>query len=351
MITNPTPQRALRGHQAARPTARAANSAEHQARLATRLTPRDKWIIRMVFEHRVLTSGQLTTLAFPSPRAARQRLRELYQWSVLDRFQPFRTLGTNPMHYVLGPAGATVLAAEHGLHAADLGYRRDRAFGISHSLRLAHTTGVNDWFTALIAHTHHHRTHTLTAWWSETRCARHFGDLVRPDAYGRYTTNEDEVEFFLEYDTGTENLTRVAAKLPGYAALAAASTITTPVLIWITSPRREAPARRQLTDALTSLDHPHLVPIATTTPSHLDPTTGHPSPADPVWLPLTSPVPGQRVGLHHLPHAWPHLPPPTLNPADPTHPHPASAPTLPPPTPTLPTHRVPAPDTPAGNSV
>ena len=69
MITNPTRQRALRGHRAARPAPRAANSSDHQATLAWRLTPRDRWIIRMLHEHRVLTSNQITALAFPSFRA------------------------------------------------------------------------------------------------------------------------------------------------------------------------------------------------------------------------------------------------------------------------------------------
>lgn len=100
MITNPTRQRALRGHKPTRPTPRVANTAEHQAVLAWRLTPRDKWIARMLWEHKVLTAHQITALAFPSFRSGRMRLRELYLWGVVDRFQPFVTLGTAPMHYV-----------------------------------------------------------------------------------------------------------------------------------------------------------------------------------------------------------------------------------------------------------
>jgi Replication-relaxation/Helicase HerA, central domain len=50
----------------------------------------------------------------------------------------------------------------------------------------------------------------------ETRCTRHFGDHVRPDGYGRWTDNGTTVERFLEYDFGTEDLGRLAAKLTGY---------------------------------------------------------------------------------------------------------------------------------------
>jgi hypothetical protein len=320
MITNPVRQRSLRGHKPARPTPRAANTADHQALLAWRLTPRDRWIIRMIHEHRVLTAHQITALAFPSFRSGRMRLRELFQWGVVDRFQPFVSVGTAPMHYVLAPAGAAVLAAEDGLDVKELGYRHDRAFGVAHSLRLAHTVGVNEWFTALVDHARHldpgeHA--TLDAWWSEARCARHFGDLIKPDAYGRWTGQGQTLEFFLEYDFGTEVLGKLTGKLAGYAALAEATGITTPLLVWLPTSRREATARRLLQRAWHELDDPDSVPVATAAAELLNPTTAHPSPADEVWLPLdthgATPV---RRGLHQLLAAWPHVPPPVTDPDD-----------------------------------
>ncbi|ASO21612.1 hypothetical protein FHR81_003256 [Actinoalloteichus hoggarensis] len=297
MPTVPT-QRSLRGSQPARSRPRIANSTEHQAALAARLTARDRWLLRMLHEHRVLTSQQITDLAFPSGRAARRRLLELFQWSVLDRFQPFTTHGAAPMHYVLAPAGAGVLAAEDGLDVKDLGYRRDRAFGIAYSLHLAHTIGINQWFTSLISHARHDPTTAVTAWWSETRVAAHFGDLVRPDAYGRWQADDRDIEFFLEYDTGTEALAVVTRKLHGYARLAEATGITTPLLIWLPTTRREAGARRALTRARADLDHPHRLPIATATADHDDAT-----PADPIWLPLEATGAGARRALHQLPDA------------------------------------------------
>ncbi|KOX19279.1 hypothetical protein ADK67_33845 [Saccharothrix sp. NRRL B-16348] len=302
----------MRGHKPTRPTPRAANTADHQAALAWRLTPRDRWIIRMVHEHRVLTAHQITTLAFPSFRSGRMRLRELYLWGVVDRFQPYVTVGTAPMHYVLAPAGAAVLASEDGLDVKELGYRHDRAFGVAHSLRLAHTVGVAEWFTALVDHAHHsnpeHHT-ALSAWWSEARCARHFGDLIKPDAYGRWTTHGTEIEFFLEYDFGTEVLAKLTGKLAGYAALAHATGITTPLLVWLPTSRREATTRRLLHRAWHELDDPHTVPVATATAELLNPTAPHPSPADAVWLPLdvTGGATGTRRALHRLLDAWPHL--------------------------------------------
>ncbi|MGO1053255.1 replication-relaxation family protein [Crossiella sp. CA198] len=303
MITNVTPQRKLRGHLPQRPTPRAAATGAHHAQLAARLTPRDRWLARMLFEHRVFTTHQIEQLAFPSTRAANHRLRQLYLWRVLDRFQPFITTGTMPMHYILDTAGATVLAHEDGLAPETLGYRHTTAIGIAHSLRLAHTIGVNGLFTALIAHARHPATRShLTAWWPETRCAAHFGDIVRPDAYGRWQEAGREFEFFLEYDFGTETLTRLTTKLTDYARLAAATAIRTPVLFHFPSHRREATARRALAEATASLVHPALVPIATTTPPAI--ATGRSATAG--WLPLTEPATTpRRLDLIDLADLWP----------------------------------------------
>lgn len=341
MITTTTQQHDMRQHLPGRTTGRAANSVDHQAALATRLTHRDRWILALLHEHRVLTSQQLQDAAFPSGRSARQRLRDLYLWRAVSRFQPFRQVGRAPMHYVLGPAGAGVLAAEYGLEVPDLGYRHDRAMAIAHNQRLAHTVGVGDFFTSLIARARYRpadftRGHSeaVTAWWSEARCARHFGDLVIPDAYGRWHAATTEVEFFLEYDTGTESLTKLSRKLLAYARLAEATGIATPVLIWMPTTRREAGARRALAQIHTGLDHPDTVPVATAAADLLDPRVPHPSPADAVWLPLTStsrrPVP--RCDLAGLPDAWPGLAPPTASTPD-DEPTATAVRRLPPPTP------------------
>lgn len=302
-IDKPLRQHQLRAPAPQRAEARAANSPEHRARLAHRLTTRDLWIAAMLHEHRVLTSDQITALAFPSFRSGRQRLRELYLWAVIDRFRPHATTGSAPMHYTLAPAGADILAAHHGHPAArDIGYHRDTALAIAHSLRLAHTVGVNHWFTTLAAAARRHGHRGVTAWWSEQRCAAHFGDFVRPDAYGRYTTGAGTVEFFLEYDLATESLDKLARKLLDYDQLAVATRITTPVLVWLPSTKREATARRSLATAWHNLADPHRVPVATAAASLLDPDQPHPSPAQAVWLPLDQ---HQRRSLSALADTWP----------------------------------------------
>jgi hypothetical protein len=323
LITTTTRQHQLRQNLPGRTAGRAAGSVEHQAALAARLTARDKWLLALLYEHRVLTSAQIQDAAFPSSRSTRQRLRELYLWRAVSRFQPFRQLGSAPMHYVLGPAGAAVLAAEHGLEVKDLGYRHDRAMAIAHNQRLAHTVGVGDFFTSLIARSRRRDPvrsgEGVTAWWSESRCARHFGDLVIPDAYGRWSSAAGELEFFLEYDTGSESLTKVARKLLAYARLADSTGIATPVLFWLPTSRREAGARSALARIHADLDQTADVPVATAATDLLDSGAACPSPADKIWLPLnarSSKRTSPRYALGELTRAWPNLAPAATSESD-----------------------------------
>ncbi|MEU7140428.1 replication-relaxation family protein [Nocardia sp. NPDC046473] len=306
MITRPTRQAGLR-----------APARVNTARLALCLTERDRWILRMCHEHRVLTTGQLATLAFPSENVARRRLALLYRYGVLDRFRPLRATGSSPAHWVLAPAGATVLAAEAGIEVRELGYRPDRALGIAHSLHLAHTLGVNEWFTALTASSA--PADTLLAWWSESRCRALWGDLARPDGYGRYSHDHASLDFFLEFDLGSMTLGTVAAKLSGYAELARTTTVITPVLLWLPTTAREAAARKVLHDNWAGLEDPATVPVATAAAELLDPSAATPSAR--VWLPLES-TGASRVTLRELPAAWPQVPaPPATTPIPPASRH------------------------------
>jgi hypothetical protein len=264
------------------------STAERLAAVAGRVTGRDRRLFALLAEHRVLTTPQLTQLAFPSPDAAAKRLAILHQLGLLDRFRPHHTPGSAPYHYVLGPLGAALLAAHHDRDPARLGYRRDRALALAHSQRLAHLVGVNGVFCALHQAARVDPDAELEVWWSEQRCAARWGPLVRPDGYGRWREHHRRVDFFLEYDRGTEAPQRLAGKLTGYLELAAATRISTPLLLWLPTPARETTIRQAL--AGTNL------PVATATP---DPDH---SPAGPLWLPLQSD--GLRRRLIELAPAW-----------------------------------------------
>lgn len=99
-IDQPIRQHQLRTPAPQKAVPRAANTPEHRAQLAHRLTTRDLWIAAMLHEHRVLTSDQITALAFPSYRSGTQRLRELYLWSVVDRFRPHAPYASESLHQI-----------------------------------------------------------------------------------------------------------------------------------------------------------------------------------------------------------------------------------------------------------
>ncbi len=265
--------RASTGRQAAtRPAPPRTPATADLALLAGRLTDRDRQLCRLLHEHRVLTTSQVRDLAFGSLNVAQHRLLALARLGVLERFRPVwpHGGGSAPWHYVNGPAGAAVLAAEQATTPAQLGYRRDRALAIAHSQRLGHQVGVNGFFAALAARARRHPDAELRAWLSERACAERWGHVVRPDGYGHWRDPDGEVDFFLEYDTGTEPLDRLLAKVDAYTELATATQTDTPVLFWLPGPGREA----TLHHALRRPD----VTLATATAR----LAGHP--AGPVWL-------------------------------------------------------------------
>ncbi|MFI7123790.1 replication-relaxation family protein [Amycolatopsis sp. NPDC049868] len=317
MVSNPTSQRQLRSHRPERPVARVLNSVEHHAWLARHLTDRDRWLCRMLFEHHVLTSTQIIDIAFTGRRAANLRLRNLYRWGVVHRFQPHRDRGSHPMYYVLDTAGAVALAREAGVEPKALGYSREREIGRAFSLQLAHTVGCNGLFTTLIRRGREPgATGMLTTWWSAARCGRHWGDIITPDGYGRWREGNREVEWFVEFDFGTEQLSRLAAKLARYERLADTTGITTPVLVWMPSAARESNARKALAEALRGLHQAARVPVATTNgEASADPLDM----AAPRWRRVDELGTTSRVALADLPTLWP-----SLCASAPTAPHQAS---------------------------
>ena len=97
----------------------------------------------------------------------------------------------------------------------------------------------------------------------------------------------------------------MTAKLAGYAALAARTGITTPVLFWLRSPSREAALHARLAgppppgigDAASAAQIPG-VPVATATPG-----ASREGPAGAAWLPAGSSGPRLRLGQLAPPRA------------------------------------------------
>jgi hypothetical protein len=265
--------------------------------LAGRLTERDRRICWLLYDHRVLTTAQVADVGFDSLRKAQERLSILYALEVVDRFRLHSWSGTSPYHLVLGTAGAALIAAERGVTLADLAWHKETATALSTNRQLAHLVGCNGVLTALLRTARTRPGCHLDEWWSARRCAAAWGEIVRPDAYAVWVEHGVRLPFFLEYDTGTEALRRLAGKLDGYARLARAVGHPTWVLFAFPSVGREAAARRVLR-------HP-VVPVATAV---LGP---HTAPDGPVWQAIGDQrAAGRLVDLGHVLHAHSRRPSP-----------------------------------------
>ena len=186
------------------------------------ITDRDKQICINLYKHHVLTIHQLSNLHFSQPRKARKRLLELYERGVVRRFQPQRSEGSAPYHYVLGELGAYIVAGYYDLDLKRIKRRITEDQKLAHSAKLTHLLETHDFFITLITRDKQTQGHRLLRWWSENRCAaEYFSETwgrpkIRPDAQGIVQTPKGKCSFLVELDRGTERGNRLTAKLEGY---------------------------------------------------------------------------------------------------------------------------------------
>lgn len=264
--------------------------------LASRLTERDRTLLRLLDEHRVLASNQIADLLpYPNLNRAQRRLLQLWHWHVLDRFRhPAANGALTGWRYTLGVAGHGVLAAMRGLTPPRPNSVREQVLRLATDPRLDHLLGINDLFAALTKHARTTEGAELRLWHGERSATTDCGGLARPDALIVYREHGTQLVACYEHDTGSEPLTRVVEKLDGYAELARAGGPHPArktqqcqgfwVLFGLHSPAREA----NLRDRLAAAEHtgPALadgdVPWRIATASAADLR----APAGPVWLPL-----------------------------------------------------------------
>ncbi|MFG1924365.1 replication-relaxation family protein [Cryptosporangium sp. NPDC048952] len=271
-----------------------------------RLTDRDRWLLDLLHDHRVLTTEHIAQCAFDSRPRALNRLGQLYQRQILDRFRHYQRPGSQSWRWTLGPLGAGVLAAAAGRTLPRPATVRQETLRLSASGRLPHLLGANGVFTALHAAARQDATGTtsLGRWWNETQATRHAGGLVRPDGHGLWTHGQTQTPFWLEYDTGTETLGQLTTKLTtGYAQLAG-TPVCYPVLFVLPAAARE----QHLHAAWNATGIPDGLTVATT---HTPPTTPDPTaprstaaagPAGPVWRTWPRPAEAPRLRLSDVGH-------------------------------------------------
>ncbi len=251
-------------------------------------------MLGLLDDHQVMTADQLARIFFTHLRTCQLRLNVLRGLDLLDRFRFARPYGgTESWKWVLGTAGARFQAATAGRPAPTDRAHREHLLRLSANPALGHLLTVNEFFTRL----HHtarmagatgnsgttEQTMRVDRWWSERTATARFPG-IQPDGHGLWTAHGHTVGYFLEVDLGSENLSRLAGKLPGYARLAATGGPTYPVLFWLGSPERETNLQQLLRA------DPPPVPVAT--------AMHDTDPAGAVWLPVDG---WQRLRLDQLP--------------------------------------------------
>jgi hypothetical protein len=166
---------------------------------------------------------------------------------------------------------------------------------------------VNDFYVGLRQRAARVPGAELVAWRGERSLGDAYGDgfeeririeARRPDGYGQWREDGRETRFLLEYDRGTENLERLAAKLEGYQDFfqdaAGAEFLRANGEVWLLfsflSARRERNARH----ALRGSAHPRALRLATGVVEPRD------DPGETRWLPLDAEG-GVRLRLAGLP--------------------------------------------------
>jgi protein involved in plasmid replication-relaxation len=198
-----------------------------------RLVDRDRRILALLGEHKVLTTNQIAAIEFDSVRRAQDRLRQLRELGVVFAFrESYVHGGTSQTRYALGYLGARLIAAQRAENPPTPKAYAQSLERLGVWPKLGHHLGVNDFFCELAAYARRAPERLrggdgvggLTHWWPEERCVDFFwthhagrDSQLRPDGYGCWEAQGRAVRFFLEHDTGTESLTTVTAKIADYS--------------------------------------------------------------------------------------------------------------------------------------
>ncbi|MFC0432576.1 protein involved in plasmid replication-relaxation [Kutzneria buriramensis] len=280
-----------------------------------RLVDRDRRLLALLAEHKVLTTNQIAAIEFASLRRAQDRLRRLRELGVVFTFRETYPMGgTSQARFALGYLGARLIAAQRAQKPPAQKAYAESLERLGMWPKLDHQLGVNEFFCSLSAHRNPARRRDgaaarLTQWWLEKQCTEFFWTNVdsrtvrpRPDGYGCWEEHGRVVRFFLEHDTGTEPLARVTGKIVDYGDF---PTNAFGVLLFsVHSARREIALRAALHRDLAG--SPPSFVIATAARDH-----NHPDgPAGPIWglwTPRSGDTVARRYRLAELPARGPHV--------------------------------------------
>jgi hypothetical protein len=249
--------------------------------------PRDMLLLRLLEAHQVLSTPQICTLLFPSLRVCQKRLARLRALGLVESFRRRDHAGRlQSARWVLGPAGMRARAIADGEPVPTDRTMRARRDRIVASPTLNHRLGVNQFFVDLIAYARIRPGVELVRWWPEERAATLLRPVV-PDGHGAWQVGDIVWPWFVEFDTGSMELSRLVERMAAYDRAARASGRRWPVLWWLHSPVRERNLHQQLAGSS------GLCPVATAAR-----TPDEPGPGGAVWR--LAGVGEHRLRLHQL---------------------------------------------------
>jgi Replication-relaxation len=200
-------------------TARRRTGHRELAELADSLSTTEREAIRVVYDFRLASGGQLQRLLCPAggdsaARACRRLLERLTQTGLLARLE--RRIGgvragSHSYVYNIGPVGDRLMRRQ--LPRRRL---RDPSWAF-----IDHTLAVTEFFTQITETTRDTTDVEIIAVQTEPACWRHFtgidgAHILRPDLYLTLGIGELEHRWFIEIDRATEHLPAVLRKCAVY---------------------------------------------------------------------------------------------------------------------------------------
>jgi hypothetical protein len=185
------------------------------------LTARDKEVVRLVNDYRVIRQEHIEKLLFPSKNTAQKRLWLLWQNSFLKReFLPvFGGVQNSPILYLLDREGVDLLQTEFGYERHQLRWFAD-TLGQQF---LRHTLGLGDIRVAMTRSAQRHN-RVIQAWNDETAMKAQYDRVpvgnrmvsLIPDSHFVLEVPGGVQHFFVEFDRGPERLKVLAQKVKTY---------------------------------------------------------------------------------------------------------------------------------------
>ena len=179
------------------------------------LQTRDIRILKMVYDYRFLTGGQIKNLcSFNCQKRANDRLRKLFDNGFLSRRLLIDSFQKRIL-YFLGPKATEVISSNGNIDPTEVRRKRLKALKMRDSF-LPYFLSLNDFRYSLEMATRNSPQIQVENWKYKPALFLDEEKKIYPDAYFLLKLPEKIYPFFLEIDCSTESQKRVRKKIEAY---------------------------------------------------------------------------------------------------------------------------------------